>query len=121
MKIGELAERTGTTPRQVRFMIAEGFVHAPRGGRANADYGEDHLAAVNRYLRLRELGFPPAAITVLLQSGAGAPFPVAPGITLVVTPENIGQPLDVPALTRKLQAGLTSVAASAPEDVSVAD
>ena len=32
---------------------------APTGGRAHADYGEEHMTAIGRYLRLKELGFPP--------------------------------------------------------------
>lgn len=89
MHIRELMARTGISERQVRYLIAEGFIPPPRGGRANADYGDDHVAAIRRYTRLRELGFPPSAIRLLLQSRAGAPFPVAPGITLVVDPELI--------------------------------
>ena len=86
MHIKELTKRTGIPERQVRFLISEGFMPPPTGGRANADYGEDHVAAVERYTRLRDLGFPPAAIKLLLQSGEGAPFPVAPGVTLVIDP-----------------------------------
>lgn len=86
MHIRELTARTGVAERQVRYMIAEGFVPPPRGGRANADYGEDHVEAAQRYLRLRDLGFPPAAIKLLLQAREGAPFAVAPGVTLVVDP-----------------------------------
>jgi len=87
MHIRELTAHTGVAERQIRYLIAEGFIPPPRGGRANADYGEDHVAAIDRYVRLRDLGFPPAAIKLLLQSGEGAPFPVAPGITLVVDPK----------------------------------
>ena len=90
MHIRELLSRTKMAERQVRYLISEGFIPAPRGGRANADYGDDHIAAINRYNRLRELGFPPAAIKVLLQSKEGAPFIVAPGITLVVDPQLLG-------------------------------
>ena len=90
MKIQELTARTGVAERQIRYLIAEGFIPSPRGGRAHATYGDDHVAAIRRYNRLRELGFPPAAIKVLLQSGEGAPFSIAPGITLVVDPALIG-------------------------------
>ena len=71
-------------------LIAEGFIPAPRGGRANADYGDDHVAAIRRYARLRDLGFPPAAIKLLLDAREGAPFVVAPGVTLVVDPNLLG-------------------------------
>jgi MerR family transcriptional regulator, copper efflux regulator len=87
MHIRDLAAHTGVAERQIRYLIAEGFIPPPRGGRANADYGEDHVAAIDRYMRLRDLGFPPAAIKLLLQAREGAPFPVAPGVTLVVDPK----------------------------------
>lgn len=90
MHIRELTERTGIAERQVRYLIAEGFMPPPRGGRSNADYGEDHVAAISRYARLHELGFPPAAIKLLMQAKEGAPFPVAPGVTLVVDPALLG-------------------------------
>src|ERR1700757_5268736 len=84
MNMKELIARTGIAERQVRYLIAEGFLPPPRGGRSNADYGEDHVAGIRRYMRLRELGFPPAAIKVLLEAREGAPFVVAPGVTLVI-------------------------------------
>ena len=90
MKMRELTRRARVTERQVRYLIAEGFIPAPRGGRASADYGDDHLVAIRRYTRLRELGFPPAAIKLLLDAREGAPFVVAPGITLVVDPNLLG-------------------------------
>ena len=102
MKIGELAALTGVAERQVRFLIAEGFIPAPRGGRANADYGDEHVEAIGRYTRLRDLGFPPAAIKLLLEAREGAPFPVAPGITLVVEPELLGSGTDVGPLIEKI-------------------
>ena len=90
MNMRELTRRARVTERQVRYLIAEGFIPAPRGGRANADYGDDHVAAIRRYARLRELGFPPAAIKLLLDAREGAPFVVAPGVTLVVDPNLLG-------------------------------
>lgn len=109
MNIRELTRQTGVAERQVRFMISEGFVPPPRGGRANADYGDDHVAAIDRYLRLRDLGFPPAAIKVLLQSREGAPFPVAPGITLVIDPELIGSGKPVKPLIDSIRRTLTDL------------
>ena len=87
MHIRDLTARTGIAERQVRYLIAEGFIPPPRGGRATADYGDDHVAAIERYMRLRDLGFPPAAIKLLLQAREGVPFPVAPGVALVVDPQ----------------------------------
>lgn len=101
MNIRELASRTGAAERQIRFMIAEGFIPSPRGGRAHADYGDDHVAAIRRYLRLRERGFPPAAVKLLLDNGQGAPFEVAPGLTLLLDPQLLGSGCDADALIEK--------------------
>jgi DNA-binding transcriptional MerR regulator len=106
MKLSELSRLTGAAERQIRFLIAEGFVPAPTGGRARADYGGDHLAAVTRYLRLKELGFPPSAIRLLLDAREGVPLPIVPGITLVIAPDLLGAGGDVTALTAKVQARL---------------
>ncbi len=109
MKIGELAALTGVAERQVRYLIAEGFIPAPRGGRANADYGDEHVAAIGRYNRLRDLGFPPAAIKLLLEAREGAPFPVAPGITLVVDPDLLGSGTDVGPLLAQIETLLSDL------------
>src|SRR5437868_7195359 len=103
MRIGELTKKTAVAERQVRYLIAEGFLPAPRGGRANADYGDDHVAAIRRYVRLRDLGFPPAAIKLLLQAKEGAPFVVAPGVTLVVDPNLIGSGAESGPLVERIK------------------
>ena len=104
MNIRELTSRTGIAERQIRYLIAEGFMPAPHGGRSNADYDDDHVVAIQRYSRLKELGFPPAAIKLLLQGGHGAPFTVAPGITLVVNPDLLGQVADVTPIINRATA-----------------
>lgn len=109
MRMRELTEQTGVVERQVRYLISEGFVPAPRGGRANADYGEDHVEAIRRYGRLRDLGFPPAAIKLLLQASEGAPFPVAPGVTLVVSPDLLASGEPVAPLLQKIEQVLNSI------------
>lgn len=109
MNIRALTARTGLAERQVRYLVAEGFMPPPRGGRANADYGEEHLAAIRRYQRLRELGFPPAAIKLLLQAREGAPFPVAPGITLVVEPALLATGAAIEPLMARIAALLTDL------------
>ncbi len=103
MRIRELVDRTGITERQLRYLISEGFVPRPYGGRANAEYGAEHLEAVRRYLRLRELGFPPAAIRVLLEARQGVPIPIADGVTLVVDPRLIASGEPVAPLVERLQ------------------
>jgi MerR family transcriptional regulator, copper efflux regulator len=90
LRIRELTKQTGITERQVRYLISEGFLPAPEGGRAQAEYGDDHVHAVRRYQRLKELGFPPAAIRLLLGSRDGVPLPLADGITLVVAADRLG-------------------------------
>jgi DNA-binding transcriptional MerR regulator len=103
VNIRDLIQLTAIPERQVRYLIAEGFVPPPRGGRANADYGEDHVAAIRRYARLRDLGFPPAAIKLLLQATEGAPFVVAPGVTLVIDPNLIGSGTDAGPLVERIK------------------
>jgi MerR family copper efflux transcriptional regulator len=109
LHIRDFTQRTGIPERQVRYLVAEGFMDPPRGGRANADYGEDHVASVQRYLRLRELGFPPAAIKLLLQSRDGAPFPLAPGVTLVVDPQLLASGAAVEPMVEDLRHLLTDL------------
>jgi DNA-binding transcriptional MerR regulator len=103
MNIRELSKLTGQAERQIRYMIAEGFVPPPLGGRATADYGEDHVTAIRRYTVLRQQGLPPQAIRVLLASGQSAPFPVAPGIVLHVDPQLIGVSMDADALADRFR------------------
>ncbi|HEY0790586.1 MAG TPA: helix-turn-helix domain-containing protein [Chthoniobacterales bacterium] len=102
MKIRELTAQAGITARQVRFLIAEGFVPPPTGATANADYGDEHLAAIHRYQHLHGLGYPPAAIKLLLQTDAAIPIKVVPGITLSVQPSAFGRKLDLDRTLKKI-------------------
>jgi MerR family transcriptional regulator, copper efflux regulator len=102
VNIRELAAQTGVAERQIRYLIAEGFMPGPRGGRSNADYGDDHAAAIRRYTRLRDVGFPPAAIKLLLEGGQGAPFTVAPGIALLVDPGLLGSGTEAAPLVERI-------------------
>jgi MerR family transcriptional regulator, copper efflux regulator len=103
MNIRKLTALTRVPERQIRYLIAEGFMPRPRGGRANAEYGDDHVTAIRRYTRLRELGFPPAAIKLLLGARQGVPFPVAPGITLVIDADLIGSGADIGPLIDRIR------------------
>ena len=109
MNIRDLTARTGLAERQVRYLIAEGLIPPPRGGRSNADYTEDHVAAITRYVRLRDLGFPPAAIKLLIQSGEGAPFPIASGMTLVIDPKLLASGAPVEPLVDSIRRLLTDL------------
>jgi MerR family copper efflux transcriptional regulator len=82
------------TPRFVRFLVAEGVIPSPRGGRANADYGDDHVGGIRRYLRLRDLGLSASRVKgIVAGSAAGEiPVPIAPGLTLMVDPGKLAAP-----------------------------
>lgn len=110
MNIGELAERLGVTVRQIRFLISEGFVPPPEGGRARARYGEDHVVAISRYMTLRQAGMPPAAIRILLESDKAAALPVMPGVSLHVDPDLIGGELDIKTALSRIEVLLESLA-----------
>ena len=83
------------TPRFVRFLIAEGVIPPPRGGRAHADYGDDHIAGIRRYLELRDLGLSAARTKEIVAGTAdgGIPVSIAKGLTLIVDQDKIAGPL----------------------------
>lgn len=101
MRLKDLIKQTGLAERQVRYLITEGFIPPPKGGRANADYGDSHVSGIKRYLALKDLGFPPAAIRLLLDAKPGVPLVLAPGITLIVSPDLIGSSQDLMALQER--------------------
>ncbi len=117
MHIRDLVAATGIVERQVRYLIAEGFMPPPRGGRANADYGDDHVAAIRRYTRLRDIGFPPAAIKLLLQAQKGVPLAVAPGVTLVIDAELLASGAAVEPLLEPLRRVLADAVTKEPNHV----
>jgi MerR family copper efflux transcriptional regulator len=114
VNIRDLAATTGISERQVRYLISEGFMPPPTGGRARAQYDDAHVAAIRRYGRLKDLGFPPAAIRKLLQARQGVPFPIGPGITLVVDPALIGAPADTRSLLAEAERTLASIFSGDP-------
>ena len=114
MNIRELASQTGSAERQIRYMIAEGFVAPPRGTRSQPDYGDDHVEAVRRYLALRQLGLPPAAIRIVSETGDAVLLPIADGIALSVDPRLLGRPLDIEAITERLVTILNRVQKERP-------
>ncbi len=116
MKFDELVAVTGVAPRQIRYLIAEGFVPPPTGGRTHARYDDTHVTAIARYDRLKRLGFPPAAIRLLLDARQGVPIPVANGITLVIAPDLVGSGTDTaPIIARLTTAIETALARDVPE------
>ncbi|MBB1154101.1 MULTISPECIES: MerR family transcriptional regulator [Amycolatopsis] len=57
MRIGELAQRTGTTTRALRFYEAQGLLPAARAANGYREYDEDHLRLVEEIQTLRTVGF----------------------------------------------------------------
>ncbi len=72
MKKDELCALTGETPRGLRFLIAEGFIPAPRGATFAAEYGDEHVGAVRRYQELRAARLGPNAIRSLMRGEEGS-------------------------------------------------
>jgi DNA-binding transcriptional MerR regulator len=57
-QIGELAERTGVTPRTIRYYTAEGLLPPPDTRGRYALYGEDHVLRLQLITRLKEAYLP---------------------------------------------------------------
>jgi MerR family transcriptional regulator, copper efflux regulator len=102
------ADDERVTPRFVRFLIAEGVIPAPRGGRAHADYGDDHLAGIRRYLDLRDLGLSASRAKEIVAGTAsgGIPIPIARGLTLIIDQEKIAHPLDSKRIADRIAAAV---------------
>jgi DNA-binding transcriptional MerR regulator len=92
------------TARFVRFLIAEGVAPAPRAGRSNADYGEDHVGCIRRYLSLRDLGLSASRTKEVVtgSAGGGIPVPIAPGLTLIVDQHQITAPVCADDIAAKI-------------------
>jgi len=116
VRLTELTALTGIAERQVRYLISEGFIPGPSGGRANAEYGDSHVAGIRRYTRLRELGFPPAAIKLLLDAREGTPFPIEPGITLLVSPDMVASGAAIEPLMERIRTTLTKILEESEHD-----
>ncbi|WP_018183098.1 MerR family transcriptional regulator [Kaistia granuli] len=109
------ADDERVTARFVRFLVAEGVIPPPRGGRANADYGADHLNGIRRYLSLRGLGLSAARVKEIVAGAAdiGIPVLIAPGITLILDPKKLERPLKPEQIAEALKRTLNLIA---PED-----
>lgn len=57
MRIGELAERAGTTTRTLRYYEARGLLTARRAGNGYRAYGEEDLHLVRQIRLLQDFGF----------------------------------------------------------------
>ncbi|MFF3689036.1 MerR family transcriptional regulator [Streptomyces sp. NPDC002187] len=57
MRIGELAQRAGTTTRTLRYYESRGLLPALRAGNGYRTYGEDDLRLVQQIRTLQDFGF----------------------------------------------------------------
>ncbi len=91
MLIAELADVTGTEPRQIRWLIAEGIIPRPGGTRSRPEYGPEHVQAILHYRDERRRGLSPAQVKAVLRERArdtaGLELHLAPGVTLRIEPE----------------------------------
>ncbi|MCY3628581.1 MAG: helix-turn-helix domain-containing protein [Bacteroidetes bacterium] len=109
MTMRELTEVTGYTARQVRYLIAEGFVPPPTGGRANAVYGDVHMSAIERYQHLRSAGFSPASIRLLMGTQTGVPFQIVPGVSLIINSSLIAEHVPMDELEERIKSVLEHI------------
>ena len=109
MTLAELAERIGTAPRQIRFLIAEGILPpAHKTGRTADAYGEDHLIKAQRYLAMHKMGMKPASIKVLMAFGDAVPIVQFGGVEVRVSADIAPGSIDVDAVIREITAALTT-------------
>jgi DNA-binding transcriptional MerR regulator len=57
MRIGELADRAGTSTRAVRYYESQGLLHAARTANGYRDYTETDLRLVREIRSLLDIGF----------------------------------------------------------------
>lgn len=103
MDIHTFTALVGETPRQIRFMVTEGFLPPPTGSRARAQYGPEHVAAVRRYRWLRKAYSPQQIKLILGTEAATLRLPVAPGITLLLDPALADQTLEPEAIAERVR------------------
>ena len=57
MRIGELAQRAGTTTRTLRYYESRGLLPARRDGKGYREYGEEELRLLRQIRLLQDFGF----------------------------------------------------------------
>ena len=125
MKVDDLLTLTGIEKRQLRYLTAEGFVPPPLGGRKTAEYGDEHVAAIRRYKRLRDLGFPPSAIKVFFEKGEPVQVVLLPGVTLSIDPSVVSGAVDAQEMAGRItdiiRDLVTETTIHAPDDCHAED
>lgn len=88
MKMKELAELTGQTPRNIRYLISENIVPKPSGTGKGAVYAQEHVEAITRYQSLRASGVTSISALREMMAGGGLRFlRPANGITVILSDE----------------------------------
>lgn len=107
MTLAELADSVGTTPRQIRFMIAEGILPpAQKTGRSADAYSEEHVSKAQRYLGLHGLGMKPASIKVLMAFDDAIPILQSQGVELRIDPSVKPDDINVEAVMSEISSAL---------------
>ena len=107
MTLTEFADHLGVTPRQIRFMIAEGILpSANKTGRSADAYGEEHVLKAQRYLAFYRLGMKPASIKVLMAFDDAVPIIQAEGVELRIDPSIVPEKIDVDSALKQIAAAL---------------
>lgn len=105
MTLAELADQLDVSPRQIRFLIAEGILPAAeKTGRAADAYTETHLNKARRYFSLYRMGMKPASIKVLMSFDDAIPIFQHDGVELRVA-ESTGE-VDVEDLITRISESL---------------
>lgn len=90
MKLAEFAALVSENPRQIRYLISEGFMPAPDGISSAASYGPRHEEAVRSYQKLRAEGRKPAEIKQMIARHPRVDEAFSPGVRLVIDPAVAG-------------------------------
>src|SRR3954451_1327442 len=84
MRIGELAQRTGTTPRALRYYEQQGLLAPERGESGYRDYGEDAIRTVGQIRSLLAAGLGTTLIAEILpciqEPSTRPPGPLCPAL-----------------------------------------
>lgn len=78
MTLAEIAEKSATPPRTIRFYISRGLLPGPAKGGRGAAYTAEHLALLSRIQRLQSEGRTLADIARTLSPASGRPGVPAP-------------------------------------------
>jgi DNA-binding transcriptional MerR regulator len=88
MKLTDLAAAADTTPRTIRYYIAQGLLPPPAGAGPTANYTDEHLRCLALIRQLQAAHLPLAEIRSRIEAGGGPAQPV------VAAPSAGGSALD---------------------------